>query len=485
VAVDTDNKKPRQGRSVLLTFAIGIVMILVFALIFSVAQQTRRITRSAEALHSADEALRVATTARAQLALGVVVANVDLILGSNSSEQLEISRTETQSALILLQKAMSELENRRQLDGSLYEAVDEFMTQSRATLSLLQRYDPEGARELAESELDKSWTLLQLELVRERDLLNNEVASSDAFLAWMRMLAGFLVAFLVPTAVILLFREFSRRQQRQTDLEGRLHTERELGKAREDFLANASHELRTPLTSIYGLALLLEEDPAIVAAPSASELINMIVSESADLSRMVDDLLTTARLDADALHYTFENVEVADEIDEVVGPLLRSGLDITVESVDAAIRVDRLRFRQILRNLISNARKYGGPTLSVIAEVTEGRFLISVCDDGDGIPAELEERLFQRFMHQGHQPLVLGSVGLGLSIVRALADGMGGSVQYVRAGGLTKFVVVMPLVSVGKPSVAPLSRSGQPAGYVAPVSLDIAASEPFMERGPG
>ena len=460
-------------------------MILVFALIFSVAQQTRRITRSAEALHSADEALRVATTARAQLALGVIVANVDLTLGSNSSAQLEISRTETQAALALLQEAMSELESRRQLEGSLHGAVAEFMTQSRATLALLQRNDPVAARDLAESQLDKSWTSLQLELVRERDLLDNEVASSDAFLAWMRLLASFLVAFLVPTAVMLLFREFGRRQQRQNDLEGRLHAERALGKAREEFLANASHELRTPLTSIYGLALLLEDDPAIVAAPSASELINMIVSESADLSRMVDDLLTTARLDADALHYTFENVEVAGEIDEVVGPLLRSGLDITVESVDATIRVDRLRFRQILRNLISNARKYGGPNLSMIAEVSNGRFLISVCDDGAGIPAELEERLFQRFMHQGHQPLVLGCVGLGLSIVRALADGMGGSVQYVRANGLTKFVVVMPLVSVGKPTVAPLSRSRQPAGYVAPVSLDIAASQPYIEGGPG
>jgi signal transduction histidine kinase len=456
-----------------MTLAIGIVMILVFALIFSVAQQTRHITRSAEALHSADEALRVATTARAQLALGVVVANVDAMVGSDSSSQLAISRRETELALGLLEQAITELDARRSLDDSLTEAAANFDSASRDVLALIVGNDPEAARDLAASELDKSWSLLQLELVRERDALNGEVASADAFLGWMRMLAGFLVAFLVPTAVILLFREFQRRQHQQVELEGRLRTEKELGKAREDFVANASHELRTPLTSIYGLALLLEEDPAVVGSESASELINMIVSESADLSRMVDDLLTTARLDAGALHYSFENVPVEEEIEEVVGPMHRGGLDIRVQSVDALIRVDRLRFRQILRNLVSNARKYGGPNISVSTEVTEGRLVMTVADNGDGIPADLEERLFQRFLHQGHQPLVLGSVGLGLSIVRALADGMGGSVRYVRDDGLTKFVVVMPLVEEARPQAT--SIAGRPFA----TSMDIAASEPY------
>jgi signal transduction histidine kinase len=188
---------------------------------------------------------------------------------------------------------------------------------------------------------------------------------------------------------------------------------------------------------------------------------------------MVDDLLTTARLDAGALHYSFENVPVEEEIEEVVGPMHRGGLDIEVQSVDALIRVDRLRFRQIVRNLVSNARKYGGPNISVSTEVTEGRLVMTVADNGDGIPADLEERLFQRFLHQGHQPLVLGSVGLGLSIVRALADGMGGSVRYLREDGLTKFVVVMPLVEEARPQAT--SIAGRPFA----TSMDIAAAEPY------
>ena len=481
MVVDTstsERKRSRLGRPLIVTLSIGIVMILVFALIFSVAQQTRQITRSAEALHSADEALRVATTARAQLALGVVVANVDAMFGSDSSPQLAISERETELALDLLASAMDELEARRSLDGSLSAAVDNFDAASRAVLARIAGNDPTTARDLAETDLDGAWSALQIELVRERDQLNGEVASSDAFLSWMRMLAGFLVAFLVPTAVILLFREFQRRQHRQVELEGRLRTEKELGKAREDFVANASHELRTPLTSIYGLALLLEEDSAVATSESAGELLNMIISESADLSRMVDDLLTTARLDAEALHYSFENVPVDEEIEEVVGPMQRGGVDITTESVEAMVRVDRLRFRQILRNLVSNSRKYGGPNISVSAEARDGRVIVTVADDGDGIPAELEERLFQRFLHQGHQPLVLGSVGLGLSIVKALADGMGGSVRYEHEEGLTKFIVVMPMVAESTP------RATAIAGRQFAGSMDIAASEPYEGGGP-
>ena len=205
---------------------------------------------------------------------------------------------------------------------------------------------------------------------------------------------------------------------------------------------------------------MLEEDPAFAESDTAHELLDMIISESADLSRMVEDLLTTARLDAGALHYTFDNVTVTEEIDEVVGPMLRSGLEIAVVAEPGIIRVDQLRYRQILRNLVSNARKYGGPTIRIRGWIEEHRYVTVVEDDGEGIPTELENRLFERYIHQGHQPLVLGSVGLGLSIVRALAEGQGGSVHYERVDGWTRFVVVVPLVArVEGPHHAPIDAA--------------------------
>ena len=202
-----------------------------------------------------------------------------------------------------------------------------------------------------------------------RDGLAVAVARSDAFLGRIGNVARFLVAFLVPAAVIFVYRELLVRQQRQRELEARLESERQLSRSREEFIANASHELRTPLTGITGLAMLLAEDPALSRSEGASELLNLIISESGDLARMIEDLLTTARLDAGALHYNFEDVKFCDEVSEVVEPMTRSGAEISVQCDPGLVRADRLRLRQVLRNLLSNALKYGGSGIEVQGRV--------------------------------------------------------------------------------------------------------------------
>jgi signal transduction histidine kinase len=204
--------------------------------------------------------------------------------------------------------------------------------------------------------------------------------------------------------------------------------------------------------------MLLEEEPAVEESEMASELIGLIVSESADLGRMVEDLLTTARLDAGALHYTFEDVQLVDEVAEVVEPMIRAGMSIEVDCASGMVRADRLRFRQVLRNLLSNARKYGGPNVRVHGVLESNAFVCAVVDDGEGIPVELEARLFERFIHQGQQTAVKESVGLGLSIVRSLIEGMGGNVYYERNEGETAFVIVLPLAT-GSPAETEIAVS--------------------------
>jgi hypothetical protein len=200
---------------------------------------------------------------------------------------------------------------------------------------------------------------------------------------------------------------------------------------------------------------------------------------------MVDDLLTTARLDAGALHYQFEHLAVLDEIHEVVEPMRRSGLSVDVDAQPTLVRSDRLRLRQVVRNLLSNAGKYGGPRVRVIGRLVSGWYELRVEDDGEGIPKDLEERLFQRFLHQGDAPLVLGSVGLGLSIVRALAEGMGGAVWYERTSdGWTSFVVRVALAPAG--AQAPAYREpGTPARVAEPSGYGDRRAEPIPSLSEG
>jgi signal transduction histidine kinase len=111
-----------------------------------------------------------------------------------------------------------------------------------------------------------------------------------------------------------------------------------------------------------------------------------------------------------------------------------------------------MRLRQLLRNLLSNARKYGGPQVRIEGRIDRSTYVCSVIDNGPGIPDEIAPRLFERFIHQGHQTATKDSVGLGLSIVHALAQGMGGSISYERVLGESYFSLRLPLAREAFPS---------------------------------
>ncbi len=134
--------------------------------------------------------------------------------------------------------------------------------------------------------------------------------------------------------------------------------------------------------------------------------------------------------------------------------MLKSGVALELDVAEAEIYADDFRFRQIIRNLVSNARRYGAEPIGVRGVALGWGYRVTVYDHGEGVAPHVSDRLFQRFVHQGHQPLLVGSVGLGLSIVRILAEGMGGSVAYERVDGETRFVVMVPLAGEAS-AVAP------------------------------
>jgi len=441
-------RRNRSGRFAALTLGMGVAIILVFALVFSIAFGTRSIAGHASALHNADEALRAATIVRAQAGLATHLTVLEQEFGWDATEGIDLSVSEVLLALEDLDAALlgltADVDN---LSTTIVTSGREFRTTTLDILDGIESPDTMDGQALATEALDSSFRRFIDTLIIERDHQAAEVATANATMGRVGDLARFLVAFLVPTAAIILYRELSRRQARQKELEVRLETEKDLGQARDDFIANASHELRTPLTSILGLAYLLDEDDSAKDNPMVTEMVGLIISEANDLSRMVDDLLTTARLDAGALHFQLENLNAVEEIQEVVGPLERSGASIAVQAQQCLVKSDRLRLRQVIRNLLSNARKYGGPNVRIAAEPVSGWYEIRVEDDGAGIPDELSDRLFQRYLHEGDMPKVLGSVGLGLSIVGALAEGMGGAVWYERRDDWTSFVVRIPLAT--------------------------------------
>lgn len=371
--------------------------------------------------------------------------------GVLAEPSIQFSLSEADEAVADLREGMGQLSSADLLTPDAEASYETFVAAVTETRRLIDERTPGDSQGTAG--MPHAYDAITAELVQLRDELRGEVATSDQLLGRIGNLARFLVAFLVPAAVILIYRELVRRQQRQAELETRLEAERRINLAQEQFIANASHELRTPLTSIMGLSMTLAESDAVLSDAYAAELVGIIVGESEELARMVEDLLTVARLDAGALHYTFDDFEIHEELEDIRDGVVRAGMRVTADIEPCTVRADRLRFRQILRNLLSNARKYGGPNVRIEGHIDGLTYVCSVIDDGPGIPEELRPRLFKRFIHQGqHTTASQDSVGLGLSIVHSLALGMGGSVQYDNINGESHFSLRLPLTPAGSPA---------------------------------
>ena len=203
----------------------------------------------------------------------------------------------------------------------------------------------------------------------------------------------------------------------------------ETDRMRQELLANVSHELRTPLSSILtGSTALLDRSDL---APARDEL-GSIAGEARRLGRLVGDMLEMARIEGGALELHTEAVDVAEAVEAAVDRLHRHSPERPVRwDAGAAARVlvlaDWDRLAQILDNLVGNADRHAPPDTPLRIDVAgvDGAVEIGVADSGPGVPAELRERIFDRFVRGGDGA---PGTGLGLAIVRALVEAQGGRV---------------------------------------------------------
>jgi two-component system sensor histidine kinase KdpD len=216
-------------------------------------------------------------------------------------------------------------------------------------------------------------------------------------------------------------------------------------------LRSVSHDLRSPLTAIVAAGEALSS-PALTDADRV-ELSGAIAAESARLTRLVDQLLDLSRLQAGAAEpradWTSLEEVIRAAVEDTGAPPERVRLVIAPDL--PLIRADATQLRRAFANLIENALRYGGEhPVSVRARVSGGRILMRVVDQGPGISAAEQERIFIPF-YRGQRPSGGGS-GLGLAIVRGFVEANGGQVHVESLPGQgTSFVVELPL-----PAVAPV-----------------------------
>jgi signal transduction histidine kinase/CheY-like chemotaxis protein len=245
--------------------------------------------------------------------------------------------------------------------------------------------------------------------------------------------------------------------------------------AKTAFLSNTSHELRTPLNSVLGFTQLLEMSDL---SDEDQDSVQRILGAGRHLLALINELIDIARIESGELSLSVEPVSVLPLIEETSRLLapLAAGRSIGIVQHSAhpglAANADRLRFSQILMNLISNAVKYNhsGGTITITSqEADAGQVSVTVSDTGPGIQPEDLERIFIPFERLGAELTPIEGTGIGLPLAKALTETMGGRlVASSVVGEGSAFTVSLPrapdMVSAPSPDPAPTSPA-RPAGY--------------------
>lgn len=271
---------------------------------------------------------------------------------------------------------------------------------------------------------NRSWAILEL--------------SSTARL-WVSV-ALTAIGFTYLATVIPALAEMTRQVLRNADetaTEQRLQADFRAGLA-----SMVAHELRNPLAGIRGFVDVLTTSGDELPTDDRREYLEIIGSQAASLEGIVEDLLVAVQSERGTLKVdvvAFDATQLVARLTSELEPDFRRAVTV-VAPVAVMATGDPGRVGQIVRNLLSNARKYGGDSIRVTLSESAETVRLEVHDDGAGVAVDEEARIFERFEGTAKGS---GGYGLGLSIARDLAQAMGGDLRYERGSGAT-FVLTLP-----------------------------------------
>ena len=252
---------------------------------------------------------------------------------------------------------------------------------------------------------------------------------------------------------------------------------------KDEFLATVSHELRTPLTSVIGALGLLRKGSAGRLPDAADRLVEIAENNARRLIRLVNDLLDIERIGTGRMHFDRARTDLhavaqaALDGAQGLGEARGVTLELRVADLPLVVQGDRDRLVQVFATLLSNAVRFSPDAGAVLVSLAarDGEAVVTVDDEGPGIPAEFGGRIFERFAQAPDTPA--GGSGLGLAISREIVVAHEGRISFGRApgsGGGARFIVTLPLAQPEMP--APVYRARALIG-----GADAAATAPLRE----
>jgi two-component system sensor histidine kinase KdpD len=210
---------------------------------------------------------------------------------------------------------------------------------------------------------------------------------------------------------------------------------RELDTMRTEFLANVSHELRTPLAVIKGSANSLLQPDVIFDEQTRREFLISIDRDADTLTHLVDDLLMISRLEAKALEVKKKQRKISEVMSNIKDRLdkltIKHHLQISIPADMPLVNIDEVRIGEVLTNLVENAVKFSDDNthITIQAAIKDKDVIITVADEGIGVPLELQQKIFERFFQgEGRKAGRRKGTGLGLAICQGIVHAHGGRI---------------------------------------------------------
>ncbi len=460
----TESTSSQRRSAAVITVVAGLVLLGLASAVFTMAALSRRVNRAAADLHTTDEVLRAATTARAELAFAIILSNVDREFGTASSKQVSVAVEQAYVALETVADGYQLLVEGEVIGEEEAAATwDAFTETGEAVLERIADDDPAGARARADATLDDDFAAVTAALVVIRDDLVAEVADTNQVLSRISNVATFVIAFVVPTAAFFVYRHLVRRPREALEAANLLLLERTAAAQAGELVSHASNEV---------VSALLEVSDVVERGDDPTDSIRRLRHDVADLDARVSELSTIVGISGGVHHTNVATVGLADVVDDAIRAAGVPRDEVSVEVGRFAVRADELQLRQALTALVDNARRHGGAQISIGAARKDGWTSITVADDGKGLPPDVQAGIFEDADLRSRRNATTGRLGFGLLLAQSLIESMGGVLRYVRTAEWTMLRIEIPSADEELVAQPPAEPSAE------------AATEPLEARQP-